>query len=266
MCSVTFGPDGTCYSGGATGTVYVWKGRQLGKTFQVGNGMINGITVTDSQVVVGADNTIAVYDTSYNKVTEYPTTNPARAVDIKDGNIVAGLRDGTIIEIDQSGNQKTIMYSHSDGETWGLALDQSDVVVTCGDDNKIIAWDPNTRKSVGNTIVNAQAGEKAKILGASTLSVFPPNQCARAVAINPKSGHVAIGVNNGEVHIHESVKNLSKVISNLTDSAEWVECMAYSPDGKKFAVGSHDNRIYIYDVRNFVYLFIIIVFQLSIAR
>lgn len=248
MGCISFGNDGTFYSGGATGTLFVWKGRSLGKSINIGKGMINGIFVDDNQIIVGADNTLAVFDKSLNKVNEIAIQSPARAVDFKDGNIVCGLRDGTILEVDGSGNQKTLMYSHSDGEAWGLDVDKSGLLVSCGDDNKIVAWDPNTRKPAFYGIVNQQAGQKAKILGASTLSVFPPNQCARAVGINAKNGHIAIGVNNGEVHIRAGVKDLDKVVAKLTDSQEWVEVCVYSPDGSKLAVGSHDNAVYIYDV------------------
>jgi len=40
------------------------------------------------------------------------------------------------------------------------------------------------------------AGKKNKILGASTLSMLPPNQHSRAVAVS-KQGHVALGTNFG---------------------------------------------------------------------
>lgn len=39
-------------------------------------------------------------------------------------------------------------------------------------------------------------GKKYKIQGASTLSQTPPNQQARALALN-KKGHLAVGVNDG---------------------------------------------------------------------
>lgn len=34
----------------------------------------------------------------------------------------------------------------------------------------------------------------------------------------------------------------------LQDSAEWIEVIAFSPDGTKMAVGSHDDKIRVYDV------------------
>lgn len=109
-----------------------------------------------------------------------------------------------------------------------------------------MVFDPKARKTLATGIVNEVAGQKKKIGGASTLSTYPPNQCSRAAALS-KKGELAIGVNNGEVHIF-NVKELSKPVKTLKESKEWVEVLAYSPDDKFLAVGSHDNNIYVYDV------------------
>lgn len=44
--------------------------------------------------------------------------------------------------------------------------------------------------------MNAKPGKIRRILGASSLSLLPPNQQCRAIAVN-KAGHVAIGTNDG---------------------------------------------------------------------
>lgn len=81
------------------------------------------------------------------------------------------------------------MIGHSTGETWGLDIDSNTgLIATSGDDNKVIIFDPKTNKTIITTVVNSVAGMKKKIGGASTLSMYPPNQCARAVAVNPKNG------------------------------------------------------------------------------
>jgi len=62
--------------------------------------------------------------------------------------------------------------------------------------------------------------------------------------------HLAVATNSGNVTIREvmlkAAGNLDLVIATLKDAKEWIECMQYSPDGDKLAVGSHDNNIYIY--------------------
>lgn len=53
----------------------------------------------------------------------------------------------------------------------------------------------------------------------------------------------------GKVSIR-SYENLDKKIKTLKDADEWNEVMKYSPCGSYLAVGSHDNTVYIYDVKN----------------
>lgn len=96
------------------------------------------------------------------------------------------------------------MQGHSEGETWGLAIGSNGNVITTGDDNQIIEFNPKTKKVGQIGVINEKRGRRYKIGGASTLSSYPPNQNSRAVAISSK-GLVAIGTNDG----HLSVRRLS---------------------------------------------------------
>lgn len=63
--------------------------------------------------------------------------------------MLVGLRDGTIYDVDIASQSKNIiMESHSDGEVWGLAVVNNDVVVTSGDDNKIKTWSTSARQCI----------------------------------------------------------------------------------------------------------------------
>jgi len=44
--------------------------------------------------------------------------------------------------------------------------------------------------------------------------------------------------------------DLDTVIKKLKDAAEWCEVIKYSPCGTYLATGSHDNGVYVYDVKN----------------
>lgn len=138
------------------------------------------------------------------------------------------------------------MEGHSDGEVWGLGLAGPDHVVTSGDDNKIKAWNINTRKCEASGTISSES-RKAPRGGASSLTELPDSQCARAVAVNPVNGYVAVGHNDGTLTIRQSATKLDAVLTTKRDSQEWIEVLEYSPDGSKLAVGSHDNNIYIYD-------------------
>lgn len=92
------------------------------------------------------------------------------------------------------------MQGHSTGETWGLAIGNDGNVYTTADDNQVLCFNPKIKQVEMSGIVNTTPGKKFKIGGASTLSVLPPNQHSRAVAVNSK-GHVAIGMNDGSVSV-----------------------------------------------------------------
>lgn len=53
----------------------------------------------------------------------------ARSIDMKNGKILLGLRDG-IIQCIEGEKTNTIINGHSTGETWGLAVDETTGLVT----------------------------------------------------------------------------------------------------------------------------------------
>lgn len=252
MVSVNFGRDGRCFSGSIDGSVYVWNGNSCAKSVSITTGFVNSICVAEDKILAGGKDSIIVLDSNLAKTGNIAVGAQVRALDTDGTNILVGLRDGTILEVSSDGsNNNILMQSHSDGEAWGLAIcPHTGLVVTSCDDNKIMTWDPQARKCVATAIINQVPGVKKKIGGASTLSVFPPNQQGRAVGISSKNGHVAVGVNNGEVHIYSDAKAL-ELVKSFKHSAEWIEVIQYSPDASKLAVGSHDNNIYIYETEGY---------------
>jgi hypothetical protein len=54
-----------------------------------------------------------------------------------------GFYNGDIVTIDEKNVSETVMKSHDDGEVWGLTIDvKKGYVLTTGDDNKIMVFDP----------------------------------------------------------------------------------------------------------------------------
>lgn len=101
-----------------------------------------------------------------------------------------------------------------------MAISPQGTVYTTADDNKVLEFNPKSKKVVNIGTINQKPGKKYRIGGASTLSVLPPNQQARGVAVN-KSGHVALGLNDGSLSIR-SAKNLNEVIFETKDASEWI--------------------------------------------
>ena len=157
--------------------------------------------------------------------------------------MLAGLRNGDIhLRPLDGGEGKVIMSSHNDGEVWGLAI-KDGKILTSGDDNQVIVWDPEKRMKESGAVVSETEGPQ-KRGGASTLSSKPPNQQSRCVAAG--TDFIAISGNDGQVYIRAN-GDYSTNVATLTDAKEWNEVMAFSPDQSMLAVGSHDNNIYIYN-------------------
>lgn len=249
-CCVAWDDKGTAYTGGANSHIYVWESRELTSHYDVhGKGFVCAIKWVDGKIISGAKDGMVVISNpaDQSKERSIDVGSLVRSVDLSGSNILAGLRDGTILEISSSDSKTELMKSHSSGEAWGLALDGGDNFVTAGDDNKAFSWSISDRKWVGEAELCAESVD-AKAGGASSMTDFPDSQCGRAVAVNAGgNGHVAIGHNDGRVTVRAGIKSLDNVTHTLQDSAEWIEAMAYSPDGSKLAVGSHDNKVYVYD-------------------
>ena len=79
-----------------------------------------------------------------------------RSVDLLNGFILMGLKNGSIVEMPWSadGPKKisVVMTSHCDGEVWGLDLVEFDGgemrLITSGDDNRVLTFDPKKHRAL----------------------------------------------------------------------------------------------------------------------
>ena len=85
------------------------------------------------------------------KFVDFSSSFP-RSIDFFNGNLLVGLRNGSIIEFkdvigQESPQENCIMKSHFEGEIWGLEIvPGQNKVLTCGDDNQIMMYDFETKK------------------------------------------------------------------------------------------------------------------------
>ena len=153
------------------------------------------------------------------------------------GLVLVGTQGSEIYEITTE-NQSVLLLSegHCADELWGLAAHPSDpdLFVTGGDDRTVRVWHARERRLVRRSSVGSMT---------------------RAVAWSPDGAFLGCGL-GGSVGRGRQKKDGAMMVlnSDLTiahetrDSREWISDAKFSPDGSTFAIGSHDNKIYLYDV------------------
>jgi len=141
------------------------------------------------------------------------------------------------------------MQSHFEGEIWGLDVVPGKVI-TSGDDNKVMMFDYEEKKFVCKGAVSdhkSQNAAKVKAVTASSMSVYGPNQQARAICVSTRHNHLVVCSNMGKISVR-AFDDFDRKITSLKESSEWCECARFSPCEKFLAVGSHDNNLYVYNV------------------
>jgi len=66
------------------------------------------------------------------------------AVDLFNGNVIVGLKNGLMFEKKQKEDPKLIQSTHCSGAVWGLHVLDDDHVITACDDNMIIMYNTKT--------------------------------------------------------------------------------------------------------------------------
>jgi WD40 repeat protein len=242
--AITGLPSGEFIAADSTGNLAIFKDNQMTKKVQVHGKPVDALNFVDGKVLSGGNDkklNILGTDLSVQSTIEFACS--IKGCDMMGDKMVVGLKDATIIVVSGS-DKKTVMKGHHDGEIWGLDVMGDNIVTSC-DDNKVMLWNipSHTNKSVFT--INEKAGEKIKY-GASSITHMPDNQCSRAVAVCPSLKQLAVACNNGEIHIHSS-ENPDQMLDMKKDATRWIERMIYSPNGKYLGVGTHDDKVYIYE-------------------
>jgi WD40 repeat protein len=231
-------------------------------------------------LVGGNDKTLTIYKHAGGDLTKLWAVScdaAPRAVDMFNGNILIGLKNGSICEMPYTGSNAStkpnvVMTSHCDGEVWGLdvvSLGGGELrMLTSADDNRVLAYNPKTKMVLAEGVVNQPATKKVKDKGgfrggASSMSSQPANCQSRCVAYNDTLKHMAVADNKGIVTIRDldwaavdarqpgSLDQVKKTLFKEIKKAAWIEVMVFSPDSKYLAVGSHDDQIYLVDTKTY---------------
>lgn len=272
--------DGCCLVGTRKGKIY--KLTHTSQTYEFDKSMkahkktVNCINVLSQCILTGGnDNKIILWSLKLKKLLTLEADASIRSLDYMGSSLLYSTSKGTIakriIKIENNkaeekpNSEEVIMMSHNSGEAWGLAI-YKHYIYSCGDDNQLFVWNMKTRQvdeayTLWTKEMEKKDGVEAKLkrnyskkkMTASTLSKKDPPYQARALAVSNKNKHIAIAFNDTKIVI-KSLYALDSYLHVLYDLDEWSECLEYNPDETRLAVGSHDNKIYVYDITDTGYV------------
>ena len=194
--SLAFDDEGWCYTGGENGHIHVFSDAcSVVKSIKAHANAISAVVHADGKLLsAGKDKKIAIISAQggnfkLDKFVEISGSFP-RSLDYFNGNLLVGLRNGSIAEFkdvlgSEEATENTLMQSHFEGETWGLAIVQDGkYILTSGDDNKFILYNVDEKKAerVGKVSDHKPKNAAKAKSTASTMSVYPANQQVRAIA------------------------------------------------------------------------------------
>src|SRR5262249_25512798 len=148
---------------------------------------------------------------------ELKGSQPDQVLFARDGNLLIGLRDGTVMKLEPSG--ANVWIAPRTHPAYRIALSPDGKTVAVGSDNAIVLLDAATGK------------EQRQIPSGSTQWVtFAPDGKRVAAAVN---GEVhLVDLDTGRHHDFEMIRNVVR--------HPWL-ALAYSPDGKYLACTNSDN-------------------------
>ena len=238
-------------TGTATGHFYLWSGCKIEKAIKAHDSSVNALFATaEGGFIVsgGKEGAVKLWDLNLTPVATYNVQEfspvslrpSVRAVcfDHRRAVLVVGTLGSEIYEICRvSGTAMLLTEGHCADELHGVATHPSDpnVFVTSGDDRTIRLWDIEHRK----------LSRKVQL-----------DTMARSICFSPDGNMLGVGL-GGNVGRGRQKKDGTVVVLNTEslsiihqsrDTREWIGECKFSPDGKVFAIGSRDSKIYLYDV------------------
>jgi len=235
---LAFSSTGDVITGDSNGNVFIW-GRGYNAVTKVmrkvHDGPIFSICVLkDGSIITGGgkDCRIVKFDTLYRK-TGLEAQLPEHLGSIrtlsqgKGSQLLLGTTKNTILTGNFELNFQEIMMGHV-SEVWALASSPSaPQFISAGHDRMIYLWDTLTHSVVWSNDVGEQA---------------------QSATFSPDGEVIVVGTVTGKwVVLHASTRAVYGVHQ---DGTEPVHVVKFSPDGSFLALGSRDNAIYIYQVKD----------------
>lgn len=234
---VRFLPNGEFVTAADDGKIYQWSGAQLQSSYQVlpANTRITALSIVGDSVVVGSELCkIHILDSRFSETQNIiDTSGQPLSLDQSSNGILCGTSEGTIVLFGKSG-RTVLMDSHSEGSLQAVALDTgvSGLLLTCGGDNRLKAWDLHYHKCTASGLV--EVGKEVS--------------CAQALAISAK-GTVAVGHADGHFTLRAGLFQLNQIHSMCRRKQGCVTALAFSPSCKLLALGDSTGTVEIYRIQ-----------------
>ena len=240
-------------SGSSEGNLFVWKGRRLDRMMKAHEDAITSMWGSPNGLVTASrDGTIKLWSNLVQHMRSYALTDAdvpplefcVRSLDASlalDGKsimrILTATSAGEIYEVAAKSGSICLMHeAHYEGELWGLGLHPSDpdLFATAGDDKTVRVWSLSHKRIIRKAVLDCTA---------------------RCVSWSPDGRQLIVGFGgtwdgkrqrkDGAFIVLDS-KSLKPMFEGR-DSRHWIQDVKFSPEGKLFAVGSMDHKIYIYN-------------------
>ena len=245
-------------SGTVSGHLYVWAGRKLEKIIRAHERGINAVHSSAGGLVTGGkDGFVKIWATNLEHLKSYdlkeanvqPMDLGVRSVFASlDANgraitkVLVGTKGSEIYEIAmKSGSMIQLHEGHYEAECWGLAMHPTDkdVYVTVGDDKTLRVWSI----SLNRVLRKLKTDSQMRTVAWSNDGKFLLAGCGGNAGGKR-------GKKDGAFMIIDTASLDVKFEGR--DSRHWIRDVKYSPDGRSFAVASMDQKIYLYESKNFV--------------
>jgi WD40 repeat protein len=259
--SVKYTSVGKCLIAGSDGFIYIFENSTKIAAIKVSKAVIHAMNYstegTEEKLYV-ADGAKFVHciDLVREKVIgKFKTAANVKALDAREGSndLLIGLRTGEIIIKNLINNQETIVTrSHYEGKIGGLEFIQPGYILTSGEDNLIILWNLTTKLIEATSFINIKAKKQGNVdieEEEVLVTEFPADQCSKCITYNPSSKHIAVGINNGNISIRESLKKLDNryIQQDIQISKEPISVLKFSPNYKYLIAGGETRDLVILD-------------------
>lgn len=247
LCSSWIGSNAVV--GTVDGNLYRFIGNALDSIVLAHSGAVNSIAPSsDGLCSAGADGYVKIWTRflECRLVIEMKMLNAVspnvRCVDWETdmGRILIGTASAEIYEVNAGDGENMhkgpVLEGHGGDELWGLAVNPvKEEFCTVGDDAFLRVWDLGTHASVANIALEMPA----------RCCVFSPDGKSLAIGFGcPRK------LSNRQFDGKWIVMDVSdfQVSHEARDSNKWLTDIKYSPNGEIIAMGSFDNKIYVYSV------------------